>query len=57
VTAACRGSILEQAAVASARSARRPKESANRERTLRLDDYLRRHYRDVAASRMRDDPA
>jgi 5-methylthioadenosine/S-adenosylhomocysteine deaminase len=48
---------IEQAAVASARSARRPKESANRERALRLDDHLRSHYRSVAASRVRGDPA
>jgi cytosine/adenosine deaminase-related metal-dependent hydrolase len=45
---------IEQAAVATARLARRPKDSANRERALRLHDHLRRHYEGVARSRIRD---
>jgi 5-methylthioadenosine/S-adenosylhomocysteine deaminase len=48
---------IEQAAVATARLARRPKDSANRERALRLHDHLRRHYEGVARSRIRDNSA
>jgi 5-methylthioadenosine/S-adenosylhomocysteine deaminase len=45
---------IEQAAVATARSARRPRDPANRERALRLHDYLRSHYERVTASDIRD---
>lgn len=45
---------IEQAAVATARSARRPRDPANRERALRLHDYLRSHYERVTASDIHD---
>ncbi len=48
---------IEQAAVATARLARRPKDPANREQALRLDEHLRRHYARVAASDAADNSA
>ena len=44
---------IEQAAVSTARLARRPKDPANRHRTVDLQDLLRRHYEGVTASRVR----
>ena len=44
---------IERAAVSTARSARRPKDPANRQRTLLLQDHLCRHYEDVTASHVR----
>ncbi len=48
---------IEQAAVSTARLARRPKDPASRERTSRLHDYLCRHYKDITAPHVSDNSA
>lgn len=48
---------IEQAAVSTARMARRPKDPANRDQALKLHNHLRSHYQGVTASRIRDNSA
>lgn len=46
---------IEQAAVSSARLARRPKDPENRERASRLHDHLCRHYENITAPHVDED--